>query len=237
MGKKKLRRSTYGHKRGFTHDPRGDFFLVLSLRKNEEDLFVGRSSTAVSTATPSAGAASTAAAPVLEASRSLLRLGVVCTRRSKRGKKQNKQRQRWLGEADDKAKKREGLPTAAIGQVSGADGTVLCAKVFRAPTTASALEVGAAVEVAIAALTEGEVTTLGTTAVDVLGRGSTAEAFFPLPALGMRGSQSAFFKAPFTASSTGRMNLAEIHSSYQTLPSSSYVLRRNQGVRPRHAAG
>ncbi|CAL2238696.1 unnamed protein product [Prunus armeniaca] len=67
----------------------------------------------------------------------------------------------------------------------------------------------------------------------MLGRGSTSGAFFPLPALGTRGSQSAFFRAPLTASSTGRMNLAQMHSSYQTFPSSSYALRRNQGVRVR----
>ncbi|CAL9011628.1 unnamed protein product [Prunus brigantina] len=39
--------------------------------------------------------------------------------------------------------------------------------------------------------------------------------------LGVRGSQSAFFRATLTASSTGRKNLAEVHSSYQSLPSSN----------------
>ncbi|CAL2266111.1 unnamed protein product [Prunus armeniaca] len=85
---------------------------------------------------------------------------------------------------------------ATIGRVGGADGTVLWAKVFRAPTTAGTLGVGAAVEVTIAALTKGGAATLGTASAGVLGRGSTADAFFPLPALGMRGSQSAFFRAP-----------------------------------------
>ncbi|CAL2240306.1 unnamed protein product [Prunus armeniaca] len=49
--------------------------------RTRRTLFLGRSNTAVSTATLSAGEASTAAASVLEASRSLLRPGATCTER------------------------------------------------------------------------------------------------------------------------------------------------------------
>ncbi|PQM34005.1 hypothetical protein Pyn_01504 [Prunus yedoensis var. nudiflora] len=83
-----------------------------------------------------------------------------------------------------------------------------------------------------AAGAEAEDVILDMAVIGALGREGTAGAFFLL-VLGGRGSQSAFFKAPLTASSTGRINLAEIKSSYQTLPSSSTALKFLHGLKER----